>query len=213
MNEIKNIQTEIKKNRKQLLRSKCFFALLSAHSLDKAIINAHCAKPTSLKDAQQNSDFINFIFQVETTPFEFMKSIDETSNKAIDNFNNYNDSLQIWPYDRRVLESFCKYYANTGWDISLLKCQIQYILYCGMAIQQRDAGNITEQELSGCIKSVAEAGKTYFSFKPRRIMRSFNEAVALFQNTEQKIEMRKSILSSVKSTNAKKTIGFRANQR
>lgn len=193
MNELQSILREINKVKKRLLRSKCFYALLSAHSLDKAMINAHCAKPTSLKEAQNTSDFINFLFQTETTPYEFMKSVDETVNKSIDNYNNYNDSLLVWAYDRRVLESFCKYYVNTGWGISRLKCQIQYILYCGMAIQQHDAGNISEQELSGCFKSLGESGKTFFSFKPRRIMRSFNDAVALFQKIEQKVELRKLI--------------------
>lgn len=191
MNDIKTIQKELKRSRKKFQRSKCFLALIAAHSLDKAIIQSHCAKPTNLKDAQNISDFINFIYQVETTPYEFMKSIEETSDNAIDNFNNYNDALKIWTYDRRVLEGFCKYYTNTGWDISLWKCQIQYILYCGMAIQQRDAGNITEQELEDYIKSVAEAGKTFFSFKPRSIMRSFNDAVAKFEEIENKVEQRK----------------------
>ena len=191
MNELQNINKEIIKIRKQLLRSKCFYALLSAHSLNKAILNAKCVKPTSIDEAQGTSDFINSLFQAETTPYDFIKSIDETANNAIDNFNNYNDSLLIWAYDRRVLESFCKYYVNTGWDVSLLKCQIQYILYCGLAIQKHDAGNITKQELSEYIRSVAESGRTRFSFKPIQIIRSFNDAVNLFQIIEKKVELRK----------------------
>ena len=175
---------ELVKLKKQFLRSKCFYALLSAHSLDKAILNSKCTKPTSLDEAQNTSNLINLLFQAETTPYQFMKSVNETSNKAIYNFNNYNDSLLNWTYNRRVLESFCKYYVNTGWDVSLLKCQIQYILYCGLAIQKHDAGNITKQELSEYIRSVAESGRTRFSFKPIQIIRSFNDAVNLFQIIE-----------------------------
>lgn len=190
MNDIIQIQKDLSKIRKKFARSKCFFALLSAHSLDMAILNAHCAKPTSLDEAQKTSNLINFLWQAETTPYEFMQSIDETANKSIDNYKTYGLALQNCPFNKQVLESFCKWYVNTGWSASKLKCNINNIIYCGMAIQQYDIGKINKKELLKSIDAVAKAGERVFSFKPKGILRAFNQATNKLKEIEQKIQTR-----------------------
>lgn len=190
MNEIDNIKKEISTINKQISRVNTFYALITAHTLDRAILESHLAKKTTLQEAKTTSAFINFLWKAETTPYEFMRPIDETSNKAIDHFNSYNLFLQRWPNEKRVLESFCKWYVNTGWDASNLKCNLNYILYSGIAIQDYTAGNISKQELDKCIESVAEAGKRFFSFKPQSILRAFTQASHKLSEIEDKIYLR-----------------------
>ncbi|HAQ18426.1 MAG TPA: hypothetical protein DCR40_04230 [Prolixibacteraceae bacterium] len=190
MNEIKQLQKELVQIRKNHAKIKTFQALIAAHSLDHAIISSHCAKKTTLPEAQKTSDFINFLFQAETTPFEFMNSIEDTSNKSIEEYNVYKLVLQNWSTDKRILESFCKWYVNTGWEASMLKCNMNYILYCGIAIQQHYLEMISKKELLECIDSVSKAGNRFFSFKPMWILRAFTQASNKLVEIEDKIYLR-----------------------
>lgn len=190
MNEINIIKKELKQINRRLTRTKTFQALVAAHSLDSAIISSHCAKKTTLPEAQRTSDFINFLFQAETTPYEFMNSIEETSNKSIEQYNVYKLSLQNWSTDKRILESFCKWYTNTGWEASMLKCNMNYILYCGIPIQQYYLEMISKKEMIECIDSVSKAGNRFFSFKPIWILRAFTQASNKLAEIEEKIYFR-----------------------
>lgn len=190
MNEIKQLQKELTTINKQISRVTTFYALITAYKLDQAILNSHLAKKTTLQEAQKTSEFINFFWKAETTPYEFMVPIEEHSNKAIDHFNNYKLFLQRWPNEKRVLESFCKWYVNTGWEASMLKCNMNYILYGGIAVQDYTEGNVSKQELDKCLESVAEAGKRFFSFNPKGILRSFTQASNKLVEIEDKIYLR-----------------------
>lgn len=177
---------------KQINRSKTLFALIAAHSLDMALISSHSVKnPATLEEAQRTSDMINYFYQENTSAFDFIKPVEDSVNKTIDNYNVFKSAIQKCPFEKQVLEGFCKYYSNTGWDISMWKCQINYIIYIGLAIQEHYLGNVTQDQLQESIDCVAKSGQKFFSFKPQWILRSFAEANNKLIEIEQKIQTRK----------------------
>lgn len=134
---------------------------------------------------------VNFLYKESTSAYDFMKPVEEDVNKAIDNYNVFKSAIQKCPFEKKVLESFCKYYSNTGWDISMWKCQINYIIYIGLAVQEHYLGRLSEEELFESIKCIEESGERFFSFKPKWILRSFAEAMNKLIEIEDKVVTRK----------------------
>lgn len=183
----------LKNTRQKLARAKAFYVLAAAHSLDKAIISSHCANhQNTLEHAQDISDQINFFWKAETTPYHFMKPIDETVNKSIEQFTIYQNAVNNYPFEKRAIESFCKWFVNTGWDASMIKCNMNYILYGGLAIQEFEKGKIDNKELSDSINAVIDAGQRFFTYKSMRVLRAFTQATNKLIEIENKIESRNS---------------------
>ena len=191
MNDLKQLRKEVAVTKKRFDRSRTFFALLAAHNFEMACINSSLAKhPTTLEQAKNTAGLVNLLYNENKSPFEFIKPTDELANKSIEYFNAYKTGLDHYTCGKQSIESFAKYYANTGWAISKWKCNINYILYIGIAIQQRNIGSISEKQLFESIDSVVNSCSKFFSYKPKRILRSFAEASRKLQEIETKIDTR-----------------------
>jgi hypothetical protein len=193
MNEINNINKELNQLNRQFQRTKTYFALTASHYFDKAMIHAQCAKPTMLSEAQKTSNLINFLFKAETSPYDFMKPVEEIANESIQEYQNFQKAVSICPYEKQILTSFAKWYAHSGFEVAMLKCNIGYIIHIGLAIQERNIGKITETEMWQTFANIIEAGDNLFTFHPGGIMRTFLKTVRKFNEIEQKIELRKSV--------------------
>jgi hypothetical protein len=193
MNEIDNINKELNQIKRQYQRTKTYFALTASHYFDLAVIKAQCAKPTTLSEAQNTSNLINFLFKADTNPYEFMKPVEEIVNESIKEYQNFQKAVSMCPYEKRILTSFANWYAHSGFDVSMLKCNIGYIIHFGLAIQERNVGKITEAEMWQTFANIIEAGDSLFTFYPGSVMRTFVKTVRKFNEIEQKIELRKLI--------------------
>lgn len=193
MNEIDNINKELNKIERQYQRSKTLLALNASHQLNKAVITAKCARTTTFKEAKFTSDMVNFFFKRDTTPYEFMESVEENANKSIKEYENFQKAVSICPYEKQVLTSFAKWYAHSGFEVAMLKCNIGYIIHFGLELQKRNLGMITETEMWQSFANIIEAGDNLFTFHPGRVMRTFLRTVWKFNEIEQKIELRRLI--------------------
>ncbi len=191
MNEIANITKELNQVKRQLQRSKTYFALTASHYFDKAVITAQCAKPTTFAEAQNTSNLINLFFKADTNPYQFMKPVEERANESIKEYQNYQKAVSICPFDKRVLNSFARWYTHTGFEVAMLKCNIGYIIHFGLTIQEKTNGKITEAEMWQTFANIIEAGDRMFTFHPGRVMRTFIKTVRKFNEIEMKISQRK----------------------
>lgn len=192
MNEIANITKELNQLKRQYQRTKTYFALTASHYFDKAVITAQCAKPTTFAEAQNTSNLINFFFKADTNPYQFMKPVEETVNDSINEFQNFQKAVSICPYEKQIIISFAKWYAHSGFEVAMLKCNIGYIIHFGLTIQERNVGKITDAEMWQTFANIIEAGESMFTFHPRRVMRTFVKTVKKFNEIERKVESRKS---------------------
>lgn len=192
MSEIVNITKELNQIKRQFQRTKTYFALTASHYFDKAVITAQCAKPTTLAEAQNTSNLINFLFKVDTNPYQFMKPVEEPVNESIKEYQNFQKAVSICPYEKQIIISFAKWYAHSGFEVAMLKCNVGFIIHFGLAIQERNVGKITETEMLQTFANIIEAGENLFTFHPGRVMRTFVKTVTKFNEIECKIAMRKS---------------------
>jgi len=191
MKEIANIKKELNQIKRQFQRTKTYFALTASHYFDKAVITAQCVKPTTLAEAQNTSNLINFLFKAETNPYQFMKPVEETVNDSIHEYQNFQKAVSIYPCDKRVLNSFAHWYAHSGFEVAMLKCNIGYIIQFGITIQERNLKMITEREMWQVFANIVEAGDDLFTFYPGLVLRTFLKSVTKFNQIEQKIENRR----------------------
>jgi hypothetical protein len=133
------------------------------------------------------------LFKAETSPYDFMKPVEEIANESIQEYQNFQKAVSICPYEKQILTSFAKWYAHSGFEVAMLKCNIGYIIHIGLAIQERNIGKITETEMWQTFANIIEAGDNLFTFHPGGIMRTFLKTVRKFNEIEQKIELRKSV--------------------
>ncbi|HAQ18425.1 MAG TPA: hypothetical protein DCR40_04225 [Prolixibacteraceae bacterium] len=187
MNPIEINTKELNQLKRQFQRTKTYFAISASHYFDKAVITAQCAKPTTLAEAQNTSNLINLLFKADTNPYQFMTSIEETANESIKEYQNFQIAVSICPFEKRVLNSFAHWYAHTGFEVAMLKCNIGYIIHLGLAIQERNVGKITEHEMWQAFANIVEAGDDLFTFHPGLVIRTFLKTVAKFNEIEQKI--------------------------
>ena len=187
------MKRELHQIKRQHQRTKTYFAICASHSFDKAVITAQCAKPITLAEAQNTSNLINFLFKTDTNPYEFMKPVEESVNESIKEYQNYQDAVSICPYDKRILNSFAHWYAHSGFEVAMLKCNVGYIIQFGLTIQEWNIGKITEAEMWQTFANIVEVGDSLFTFQPGRVMRTFLKTVRKFNEIEQKIELRKLI--------------------
>lgn len=180
---------------KDYQRAKTYFALVASHYFDKAVIKAKCAKPTTLEVAQNTSNLINFLFKADTNAYQFMTSVEETANESIKEYQNFQNAVSKCPYEKQILTSFAKWYAHSGFEVALLKCNIGYIIHFGLTIQERYMGIITEAEKLQTFANIIEPGKNRFTFHKGVVIQTFITTVEKFNEIEQKVEYRKSILS------------------
>lgn len=191
MTEIDNINKELNQIKRQYQRTKTYFALTASHYFDLSVIKAQCAKPTTLAEAQNTSNLINFLFKADTNPYQFMKPVEETVNDSINEYQNFQKAVSICPYEKQIIISFAKWYAHSGFEVAMLKCNIGYIIHFGLTIQQRKLGMITELEMLQTFANIIEAGDDLFTFHPGLVMRTFVKTVRKFNEIERKIELRK----------------------
>lgn len=136
---------------------------------------------------------VNFFFKRDTTPYEFMESVEENANKSIDEYQKYQKSVSICPYDKRIITSFARWYTHSGFEPAMLKCNIGYIIQFGLTIQKRNLGMINETEMLQLFANIIEAGDSLFTFHPGLVMRTFVKTVRKFNEIERKIELRRLI--------------------
>jgi predicted phosphoadenosine phosphosulfate sulfurtransferase len=191
MNEISNITKELNQIKRQYQRTKTYFALTASHYFDQAVLTAQCAKPTTFEQAKSTSDKVNFFFKRDTTAYDFMQSVEETVNKSIQEYENFQTAVSIYPFEKRSLTSFAKWYAHSGFEVAMLKCNIGYIIHFGLAIQERNIGKITEHEMWQTFANIVEAGDDLFTFHPGLVMKTFLKTVAKFEEIENKVMQRK----------------------
>lgn len=168
-----------------------YYALIASHHFDKALIHAKCARPLSLDEAEKTSALINFIFSKETSPLEFLQPVDQKANEAIDCFQHYQNAKTKCMFDQRVLEGFAKWYANSGFEVAMIKCNIGYLLYIGWAILEFRSGKISEKQRDEIIEEIVRPENNIFSFRAGRVRKSFVEAFLKFREIENKVASRK----------------------
>jgi len=190
MNKIGKINKELNKLERQYQRSKTLFALNASHQLNKAVLTANCAKNTTFKEAKFTSDMVNFFFKRDTTPYQFMVSVEENANKSIEEYQKFKKSVSICPYDERIINSFSLWYTHSGFESAILKCNIGYIIHFGLAVQKKNLGMITETEMWQSFANIVEVGDSLFTFHPGLVMRTFVKTVKKFGEIERKIEKR-----------------------
>jgi hypothetical protein len=182
---------DCKKVEKTCRRMNCLYSLHLAHHLYKAQIKGQCANESTLKEAREISNLINFLFdKKQTTPYDFMKPIDRVINESIDEYEKYKEGVNKWPFNKRLLESFSKWYASSLPDTSMLKCNMIYILEIGKAVIQKETGAYNDLQFNNRKDEVINIGSSIFGYYPRAIMKSFVNAVLKFNEIEQKIEAR-----------------------
>lgn len=173
-------------------RIKCLLSLDVAHHLYKAQLHGQSANKTTLKEAEDTSNLINFLFgKKQTTPYEFMKPIDTVVDESIDEYIKYKEGVLRWPFNKRVLESFSMWYAGSLSETAMLKCNMMYILNIGEAIIQRESGVYNDLQVKNHIDQVRDVGSSIFGYYPKSIRKSFVNAMLKFNEIEQKIEARK----------------------
>lgn len=191
MNEVVNITKEKNQIKRQYQRAKTYYALMASSYFDKAVHSAKCDKPNTFEQAKYTSDMVNFFFKRDTTPAEFMNSVEDTSNKSIEEYQNFKKAVSICPFDKRALSGFAHWYSSMDFEVSDTKCHLGYIISFGLTIQEKNNGNLSEPEMLQAIANLIKSGDNLFPFHPRLVRRAFIEAVKKFEEIEQKVKLRR----------------------
>lgn len=178
---------DLKKLKKQIQQSKTYFALIAAYHFNKAVLASQCAKPSTFQEAKFTSDMINFFFKKETTPYEFMRSVEERVNESIKSYQEYQKAVSLCPFEKQALSSFAHWYSYSGFQSAMLKCNIGYIIHFGLTILEHKGGMITETEMLDTFERIISAGEDMFTFCPRLVKQTFLKAVVKFEEIESKV--------------------------
>lgn len=182
---------KFKKAEKDYWRYKTLFALNAANYYNQAVLSSRCVKPSTLEEATRTASLIKLLCKEDVNPLSLIKSEEETTNEAINKFHKYANIVKLYPFDSRPLESFCRYYAHTGWEVSLLKCNINYIIYGSTVVRQHQIGEITKSEMDQSLNAVIQGCKRFFPFNKRIVFESLLQAISKFQEIENKVLSRK----------------------
>lgn len=190
MNELIKIKREINRIDRNYHRVCTYYALSASFNLERAVVHARCARPTTLKEAQNVSKLINTIFGKNTTPYEFMHPVDQVANESVEYFEHYRNALSKCMFDQRILDGFAKWYVHSGFETAFLKCNIGFILYIGLAMIENANGTISKKEMDDFIENVMNNENNLFSFNAKRVKRAFSEASLMLKKIEDKILIR-----------------------
>lgn len=164
MTESQIIEKQRNKIKRQFQREKTYFALFTSHYFEKALSKSQCSS-------------------------HFMKPVDEMVNESIEEYQDFKKAVSAYPYDKQILNSFSRWYNYSGFEVAKLKSNIGYIIRFGLAITERNIGDISEAEMVQQFSEIIVSGKPVFH--PEQIIRMFLKAVTKFNEIESKIELRK----------------------
>ncbi|MGZ9676419.1 hypothetical protein [Flavobacterium sp. GNP001] len=94
---------------------------------------------------ESTSMLMNTIFNLETTPADFIQTQDEATNELIEYYQDYQSFLDKSHLDKQVLDAFCKAYEhNFG---TMLKINSVTFIFQVEALLEYNIGLITKKEL------------------------------------------------------------------
>lgn len=172
-------------------RMKILNVLMAAYCYDLACMFGSFVKRSStIAGAHEVAKIIKSFNGGNLSEFHRIKLSEDYADNALICFETYKSAKQIYPFEERALESFCKYYAHAGCVFKVWKFNSDYIIGIGLATLAYSLGKITSNQKDEEISNITSSGMCVFSYSPSLVLRSFAEISAKFKEIEAKVTNR-----------------------
>lgn len=172
-------------------RMKILNVVMAAHCYDMACMFGHFVERSStIAGAKEVANIIQSFNGKNLSEYYRIKLTEDYSENALNCFEAYKSAKQIYPFEERALESFCKYYAHAGYDFKVWKFNSDYIIGIGMAALGYYLSKISKKQRDDRIDKVTSSESCVFSYSPSLVLRSFVAISAKYKEIETKVTNR-----------------------
>ena len=166
---------------------------MAAYCYDLAyMFGCFVERSSTIAGAKEVANIIQSFNGKNLSEYYRMKLTEDYADNAVKCFEAYKSAKQIYPFEERALESFCKYYAHAGYDFKVWKFNSDYIIGIGLATLGYYLGKISNKQRDDRIDTVTSSESCVFSYSPSLVLRSFVAISAKYKEIETKATNRNS---------------------
>jgi hypothetical protein len=145
-----------------------------------AYLNNSCAQKITLAEAKDTANLINIFISdpyKKKSATDFMVDVNEKANESIEDYREYEKHANSFPFDKRIITGFSKWYAKSCSETAMLRSNASYIRWLGATLLEIFVGEADISKLLNLMKDLANNKDLPLSFHPGEVKRSFVTAM------------------------------------
>jgi len=194
MKELIELNRKLMKNKRISHQIKTYCCMCAAHYYELAYLHSSCAKKITLAEAQNTADLINIFISdpyKKNSAIDFMVDVNEKANESIEDYREYEKRANSFPFDKRIIAGFSKWYAKNCSETVMIRLNAAYIRWLGATLLEIFVGEADMSKLLNLMKDLANNKDLPFNFHPGEVRRSFVKAMWKVKEIEEKVSSRK----------------------